>query len=93
MMKRPSGDQSPGYFLLADFKTSSGSPAPLATRACAVVAAVAFSVDQYECLIGQKTGWNCLFADLGPKVAAMCLLPPIGGLLWRGWRRWRAPAT
>jgi hypothetical protein len=55
--------------------------------------AVAFSIDQYECLIGQKTGWNCMFFDLGPKVAAMCLLPPIGGLLWRGWRRWRAPAA
>jgi hypothetical protein len=57
------------------------------------LAAVAFSIDQYECLLGRKTGWNCMFSDLGPKVACMCLLPPIGGLLWRGWKRWRAPAT
>ena len=57
------------------------------------LAAVAFSIDQYECLVGWKTGWNCMFFDLGPKVAGMCLLPPIGGLLWRGWRRWRAPAA
>ena len=57
------------------------------------LAAVAFSVDQYECLIGRKTGWNCMFSDLGPMVAGMCLLPPIGGLLWRAWKRWRAPAA
>ena len=46
-----------------------------------------------ECLLGWKTGWNCMFFDLGPKVACMCLLPPVGGLLWRGWRRWRAPVA
>jgi len=57
------------------------------------LAAVAFSVDQYECLLGRKTGWDCMFSDLGPMVAGMCLLPPIGGLLWRGWKRWRAPAA
>jgi hypothetical protein len=57
------------------------------------LAAVAFSVDQYECLIGRKTGWNCLFSDLGPMVAGMCLLPPVGGLLWRAWKRWRAPGA
>ena len=54
------------------------------------LAAVAFSIEQYECLVGRKTGWNCMFSDLGPMVAGMCLLPPIGGLLWRGWKRWRA---
>ena len=49
--------------------------------------AAAFSADQYECLLGQKTGWNCMFSDLGPLVAGICLLPPVGGLLWRWWKR------
>ena len=25
-----------------------------------MLAAIAFSIDQYDCLIGQRTGWNCL---------------------------------
>ena len=54
--------------------------------------AVAFSVDQYECLLGRRTGWNCMFSDLGPLVAGMCLLPPVGGLLWRWWKRRVTPA-
>ena len=56
------------------------------------LAAIAFSADQYECLLGRHTGWNCLFSDAGPLVAGMCLLPPLGGLLWRWWRR-RSPAA
>ena len=55
--------------------------------------AAAFSADQYDCLLGRKTGWNCMLSDVGPMVAGMCLLPPIGGLLWRWWRRWTAPAA
>ncbi len=27
------------------------------------LAAVAFSADQYECLLGQRTGWNCMFSE------------------------------
>jgi hypothetical protein len=57
------------------------------------LAAVAFSADQYECLLGRKTGWNCMFSDLGPLVAGMCVLPPLGGLLWRWWKRRRTPAS
>lgn len=57
------------------------------------LAAVAFSADQYECLLGRKTGWNCMFSDLGPLVAGMCLLPPVGGLLWRWWKRRGAVAS
>jgi hypothetical protein len=57
------------------------------------LAAVAFSADQYECLLGRKTGWSCMFSDLGPLVAGMCVLPPLGGLLWRWWKRRRTPAT
>jgi hypothetical protein len=49
--------------------------------------AVAFSVDQFECLIGHRSGWNCLFSEVGPLVAGMCLFPPLLGLGWRGWKR------
>lgn len=50
-----------------------------------MLGALAFSVDQYECLIGGKTGWNCMFATIGPLVAGVCLAPPIIGLLARWW--------
>jgi hypothetical protein len=50
-----------------------------------VLAATAFSVSEYECLLGGKTGWNCLFAEIGPFVTGLGLLPPIIGLLTRGW--------
>ena len=49
--------------------------------------AVAFSANQFECLIGRQSGWNCLFSEVGPLVAGMCLLPPLFGLLWRRWKR------
>ncbi|HEY6983177.1 hypothetical protein [Reyranella sp.] len=42
---------------------------------------------QYECLIGDRTGWDCLFADVGPFATGMALLPPVLGVaarwLWR----------
>jgi hypothetical protein len=43
-----------------------------------------------ECLLGHRTGWNCLLSDLGPDTVGFCLVPPILGLLsnW-GWRRFR----
>jgi hypothetical protein len=55
-----------------------------------LLVAIAFSVDQYECLIGGRTGWNCMFADLGPAVAALCLPPPLIGLASRWWMGRRA---
>jgi hypothetical protein len=48
-----------------------------------VLAAAAFSASEYECLLGWKTGWDCLFADIGPFVAGLGLLPPLAGLLAR----------
>ena len=33
--------------------------------------AAAFSVSEYECLLGWKTGWNCLFPEIGPFAAFM----------------------
>ena len=55
-----------------------------------MVAAIAFSLDQYNCLLGRQTGWNCMFADVGPLTAAACLPSPLIGLLARWWRRGRA---
>jgi hypothetical protein len=51
-----------------------------------LVAAV-FSVTEYECLVRLRTGWNCMFSDLGALVAGACCLPPFAGLAWRWWRR------
>ena len=55
-----------------------------------MVAAIAFSLDQYDCLLGRQTGWNCMFADVGPLTAAACLPSPLVGLLARWWCRRRA---
>ena len=52
-----------------------------------MLSAIAFSVDQYECLVGQRTGWNCLFSEVGPLAVAACLPSPLIGLAVRWWRR------
>jgi hypothetical protein len=54
--------------------------------------ALGFSVDSYDCLLGQRTGWDCLFSDIGPLVAGICLLPPLPGvgLRWL-WGRQQRP--
>jgi hypothetical protein len=53
-----------------------------------LLVALGFSIDSYECLLGKRTGWNCMFSDIGPMVAGVCLLPPLLGLalrwLWAG---------
>jgi len=53
-----------------------------------LIVAVAFSIDSYECLLGTKTGWGCMFSDVGPMVTGVCLLPPLFGValrwLWKG---------
>ncbi|MGH8428799.1 MAG: hypothetical protein ACREUF_00190, partial [Solimonas sp.] len=51
-----------------------------------MVAAIAFSIDQYDCLIGERTGWNCMFAGVGPLTAAACLPSPLVGLIARWWK-------
>ena len=48
-----------------------------------VLAGCGWSAIQYECLIGEKTGWDCLFADVGPFAAGMGLLPPVLGVAAR----------
>lgn len=54
--------------------------------------ALGFTIEQYECLVGGKTGWNCMFAGIGPLVAGICLVPPLAGLALRWWTsRRKAP--
>ncbi|MFO1160685.1 MAG: hypothetical protein U1E60_17730 [Reyranellaceae bacterium] len=54
-----------------------------------LLAGIAYSIDEYECLIGRKTGWGCMLSGLGLMVAGVCLAPPITGLLVRWVTRWR----
>jgi hypothetical protein len=48
-----------------------------------LIVALGFSIDSYECLLGRRTGWSCLFSDIGPLVAGVCLLPPLFGIALR----------
>lgn len=50
-------------------------------------AAIAFSIDQYDCLIGLRSGWNSMFRGVGLLTAAACLPSPLIGLAARWW--WR----
>lgn len=50
-----------------------------------MLVALGFTIDQYECLIGSRTGWNCMFAGIGPLVAGVCQVPPVVGLMLRWW--------
>ena len=52
-----------------------------------MVSAIAYTIDSYDCLVGAKTGWSCLFTDAGPGVAAACLPSPLIGLAARWWKR------
>ena len=51
-----------------------------------LLVALGFAVDSYECLLGTRTGWGCMFSDLSLLVAGVCLLPPLFGLALR-WLR------
>lgn len=67
---------------------------PVAVFASPVMmAALGFMAADWECVVGARTGWNCLVAAMAIFVAGLCLLPPFGGLLWRWWKRRRAPAA
>jgi hypothetical protein len=51
-----------------------------------MLAAIAFSIDQYDCLIGQRTGWNCMFRGVGLDTMMACLPSPLIGLAVRWWK-------
>ncbi len=55
-----------------------------------LVASLVFMALDWECVVGLRGGLNCLAAAIGRAAAGLCLLPPIGGIAWRGWKRYRA---
>jgi len=40
-----------------------------------------------ECFTGGKRGWDCFGAAIALVVGGAALPTPLGGLLWRGWKR------
>ena len=55
-----------------------------------VLAGIAWSLDQWDCLVGGKTGWDCMFASVGPLAIEACLPSPLVGLATRWWQNRRA---
>lgn len=53
-----------------------------------LLVALGFSIDEYDCLLGKRSGWACMFSDIGPMVVGVCLIPPLLGIglrwLWEG---------
>jgi hypothetical protein len=47
------------------------------------LAAVFFAYQDIDCLVGVKTGWDCMFASIEPMVMGVCLVPPLVGLAVR----------
>ena len=54
-----------------------------------MLAAIAFTIDQYDCLVGRTSGWNCMLASVGPMTVEACLPSPLIGLAVRWWKRKR----
>ena len=50
-----------------------------------VLLGAGYSVANWECLVGTKTGWSCLFTELGPMLCGLGLVPPTIGLIARWW--------
>ncbi|NQW54803.1 MAG: hypothetical protein HQ465_26560 [Rhodospirillales bacterium] len=80
--------------LVCQWKPGVEAPAwqlwPVAVLANPVfLAALVFMALDWECVVGRQRGW-CLVAAMAIIAAGLCLLPPLGGLLWRSWKRHRA---
>ena len=58
-----------------------------------ILAGIAFSIDQWDCLFKPVKGWSCMFSDFGWMAAAACLPSPLIGLAVRWWKRSGAQAT
>ncbi|MDB5488908.1 MAG: hypothetical protein JWQ58_2623 [Reyranella sp.] len=54
------------------------------------LAALVFMALDWECVVGRQRGWGCFVAAMAIVATGLCLLPPLGGLLWRSWKRYRA---
>ena len=48
-----------------------------------LIGGIVWAAMDYDCLFAGKSGWNCLFSDVGPFVAGMSLIPPLIGLVGR----------
>jgi hypothetical protein len=66
-------------------------PAAILANPLMLVALGFIAVDG-DCIVGNKRGWDCLGAAIAILVAGICLVPPLGGWLWRGWKRRAAKA-
>ena len=51
-----------------------------------------FTLQDYDCLVGRKTGWDCMFTELGPVVMIACFGPPLIGVAVRWLARLGAKA-
>jgi hypothetical protein len=56
------------------------------------LAAAFFAYQDFDCLVGRKTGWDCLLSDAYPLAMGICLVPPLIGLAvrWLAGRRSKA---
>jgi hypothetical protein len=52
-----------------------------------MVVGVAWSFDQWDCLMRVRSGWACMLAFLGPLAIEACVPSPPIGLAVRWWRR------
>jgi hypothetical protein len=48
-----------------------------------MVLSIAYSIQEYDCLMGRHVGWNCLLDEVGLWVAGFCLPSPLVGLVVR----------
>ena len=82
--------------LVCQWKPGVEAPAsqlwPVAVLANPVfLAALVFLALDWQCVVGLQRGWGCrLVAPMAMIAASLCFLPPLGGLLWRSWKRHRA---
>ena len=58
-----------------------------------MIAALGFMAHDWQCVVGERRGWDCIAAAMAITAACLSLLPPLGGLLWRWWKRRGAPAS
>jgi hypothetical protein len=57
-----------------------------------ILVAAFLAYQNFDCLVGQKTGWDCMFSEAYPLIMAICLVPPAVGLGVRWLARPRAKA-
>lgn len=47
------------------------------------MAGVYWTIDKLDCVLSRARSWDCMFADFGPILAGLCLIPPTAGLVVR----------